>query len=232
MKFVSKLQVAGAILAVASSISLATVPAQASTSVTAPSRTSVLDCRPLTQQNAPFCHPGREIAVFKHGFQLVGRTRVECYVAQNLDGVDHKVAAVVLGFKSQQTRYIRSGARKSLCVVLPAHGCPRVNLRQRTGSGYINFGTYPSCGVHWRPANTHRSQFLLCATNHAAVRQSLQLWHHGVLRRRVSAAPGQRVCVTHSYADHWSQLLQVLWKRQGVAIQAKNILLSAYIWRA
>ena len=187
---------------------------------------TVIGAVPAHAASAPTHH---DIAVYGSRVDQVGRLRAGCLDAQNMTGDLKVVQAVADG--NQQTHRYGSLDRKNICVVLPKTGCPRIYLWEKTATGRISEGFFPSCGVRWQSATDSTPLKATSRVNNHQRPWQLQVYRNGHLKQSTTVAPGERGSVTHSFAHKWVQHIQLVWKPKGAAVKACNVLLNARLWR-
>lgn len=191
----------------------------------------IVDCGTLTGFS-PYCWPrNQSVPLLAKGFMPGSNRGTYCVIPANFQATAINVAAKLIGHKSGKFYRIKSGAHKQLCRPMPAHGCPKINLRMRSGDLDTNLGLYPTCGTSLKLPTESRPFFKLCATNPASSAWELDLSHGNKLSMAVKAKPGQRVCVVRSFSKHQIQNLRVWWDDGTFTIKSGQILTGAYYWR-
>lgn len=180
-----------------------------------------------------YCGQNRNLIVYGHGFKPNSAQGAYCYYVQNLYVSTGRTRIVedVLGYDIRARHYVRAGQARRICVDLPESGCPKINLRARNGDSWVNFGTFPTCGSHWRLPTTANPVLTVCPKNRSKHTRTLLETVYGTLRQTARVAPGDRGCVSTGFRQHWNKPVQVMWQGKTSAVNPRNILLSSYIWR-
>jgi hypothetical protein len=192
---------------------------------------SALDCG--TQIGySPGCYPQNRLEpMLARGYLPGSHGGTYCVVQANYQAGPISVAAKLLGHKSGKFVRIRSGKHKQLCRPMPAHGCPKISIRSRSGDTDTNLGLYPTCGVSLKLPTDSKPYLRLCATNPANHRQKLELDYGNSIGMTVRAKAHQRVCVVRSFAKKQRQKIRVLWNNGDFNISLGEIQTYAWFWR-
>lgn len=181
---------------------------------------------------SPGCFPqNSQVPLVGKGFMPGTHKGTYCVIPQNYQSQAINVAAKLIGHKSGPFHRVKSGGQVQLCRSMPKHGCPKINLRMRSGDVDTNLGTYPTCGASLRFPTSTRPTLRVCATNPASHAQKLELDHGSTVGMTVRAKAHERVCVTRNFAKKQRQKIRVLWNNGDFSVSLREIQLYAWMWK-